>query len=75
MTAPLIPARHKDVNRAKVCDDNFVEFVKGWSGAPQTVLDVRLGTTNNASDILMKRPSRRGGSGKGYATSLPSRPK
>ncbi|MBY4597196.1 MFS transporter [bacterium BD-1] len=35
MTAPLIPARHKDVNRAKVCDDNFVEFVKGWSGAPQ----------------------------------------
>ncbi|MBW8311887.1 MAG: MFS transporter [Rhizobium sp.] len=35
MTAPLIPARHKDVNRAKVCDDNFVEFVKGWSGTPQ----------------------------------------
>jgi 2-oxoisovalerate dehydrogenase E1 component len=35
MTAPLIPARHKDVNRAKVCDDNFTEFVKGWSGAPQ----------------------------------------
>ena len=35
MTAPLIPARHKDVNRAKVCDDNFVEFVKGWQGTPQ----------------------------------------
>ena len=31
---PLIPARHKDVNRAKVCDDNFTEFVKGWSGRP-----------------------------------------
>ena len=27
-----IPARHKDVNRAKVCDDNFVEFVRGWNG-------------------------------------------
>ncbi|HMB57331.1 MAG TPA: thiamine pyrophosphate-dependent enzyme [Arenimonas sp.] len=32
--APLIPARHKDVNRAKVCDDNFVEFVGQWSGTP-----------------------------------------
>jgi len=30
--APLIPARHKDVNRAKVCDDNFVEFVSNWAG-------------------------------------------
>jgi 2-oxoisovalerate dehydrogenase E1 component len=30
--APLIPARHKDVNRAKVCDDNFVEFVSTWAG-------------------------------------------
>jgi len=29
-----IPARHKDVNRAKVCDDNFVEFVKNWDGQP-----------------------------------------
>jgi 2-oxoisovalerate dehydrogenase E1 component len=33
--APLIPARQKDVNRAKVCDDNFVEFVRGWSGRAQ----------------------------------------
>ncbi len=31
---PLIPARHKDVNRAKVCDDNFIEFVRNWSGSP-----------------------------------------
>ena len=29
---PLIPARQKDVNRAKVCDDNFIEFVRGWNG-------------------------------------------
>lgn len=33
--ATPIPARHKDVNRAKVCDDNFVEFVKDWDGHPQ----------------------------------------
>jgi 2-oxoisovalerate dehydrogenase E1 component len=27
-----IPARHRNVNRAEVCDANFVEFVQGWSG-------------------------------------------
>ncbi|HVT31128.1 MAG TPA: transketolase C-terminal domain-containing protein [Rhodanobacteraceae bacterium] len=27
-----IPARHRNVNRAEVCDQNFVEFVQGWSG-------------------------------------------
>lgn len=32
---PLIPARHKDVNRAKVCDDNFIEFVQNWQGQVQ----------------------------------------
>jgi 2-oxoisovalerate dehydrogenase E1 component len=30
--SPLIPARHKDLNRAKVCDDNFIEFVSNWQG-------------------------------------------
>lgn len=30
--SPLIPARQKDVNRAKVCDENFLEFVRGWNG-------------------------------------------
>ena len=29
-----IPARHKDVNRAKVCDENFMEFVRSWNGNP-----------------------------------------
>ncbi len=33
--APLIPARHKDVNRARICDENFTEFVANWSGRPQ----------------------------------------
>jgi 2-oxoisovalerate dehydrogenase E1 component len=35
MSAQPIPARHKDVNRAKVCDDNFIEFVRGWHGRPE----------------------------------------
>ena len=28
----IIPARQKSVNRAVVCDENFVEFVNNWSG-------------------------------------------
>ena len=36
MSAPaLIPARHKNVNRAEVCDRNFAEFVQNWSGTPR----------------------------------------
>ena len=31
----LIPARQKDVNRAKICDDNFIEFVHNWQGDVQ----------------------------------------
>jgi len=27
-----IPARHKNVNRAEVCDQNFSEFVQNWDG-------------------------------------------
>ena len=30
-----IPARMKGLNRAEICDVNFQEFVKGWSGAAQ----------------------------------------
>ena len=29
-----IPARHKNVNRAEVCDQNFIEFVQSWQGSP-----------------------------------------
>jgi 2-oxoisovalerate dehydrogenase E1 component len=28
-----IPARHKNVNRAEVCDQNFLEFVRDWPGS------------------------------------------
>lgn len=27
-----IPARQRDINRARVCDENFIEFVRGWRG-------------------------------------------
>src|SRR5688572_2561083 len=30
-----IPARHRNVNRALVCDENFTEFVRGWQGTPR----------------------------------------
>src|SRR5580765_289442 len=29
-----IPARHRNVNRAEVCDANFIEFVRDWNGTP-----------------------------------------
>ncbi|MDE2083318.1 MAG: MFS transporter [Xanthomonadaceae bacterium] len=29
----LISARHKSLNRAEVCDQNFIEFVQNWQGA------------------------------------------
>ena len=54
--APLIPARQKDVNRAKVCDDNFVEFVANWSGTvearPAPHEPVLEGSACSAEDFL-----------------------
>jgi 2-oxoisovalerate dehydrogenase E1 component len=54
--APLIPARQKDVNRAKVCDDNFVEFVTGWTGhvqaRPAPHQPVLPGSACSAEDFL-----------------------
>jgi len=32
MTAKAIPARMKGLNRAEICDQNFVEFVREWEG-------------------------------------------
>ena len=32
MTANPIPARMKGLNRAEICDQNFIEFVKEWNG-------------------------------------------
>ncbi|MBO9662832.1 thiamine pyrophosphate-dependent enzyme [Dokdonella sp.] len=51
-----IPARHKNVNRAEVCDQNFVEFVQNWSGsphhAPQADEAVLPGSLCTARDFL-----------------------
>lgn len=33
MTEKPIPARMKGLNRAEICDQNFIEFVQGWDGA------------------------------------------
>lgn len=32
MTVQTIPARMKGLNRAEICDQNFIEFVKLWDG-------------------------------------------
>ncbi|GAA0710157.1 thiamine pyrophosphate-dependent enzyme [Dokdonella soli] len=51
-----IPARHKNVNRAEVCDQNFSEFVQNWSGmphrAPHADEAVLPGSLCSANDFL-----------------------
>src|SRR5450759_1526583 len=51
-----IPARHRNVNRAEVCDQNFVEFVQNWSGevrrAPRADEPVLPGSLCNALDFI-----------------------
>ena len=52
-----IPARHKNVNRAQVCDENFVEFVRGWNGRraarkPAADAPVLPGSACTAADFL-----------------------
>ena len=51
-----IPARHKNVNRAEVCDQNFTEFVQNWSGevrrAPSGDDAVLPGSLCSARDFL-----------------------
>ncbi|MBP8081273.1 MAG: MFS transporter, partial [Arenimonas sp.] len=52
----LIPARHKDVNRAKVCDENFIEFVRNWKGKatpkPRLEAPVLPGSACTAADFV-----------------------
>jgi 2-oxoisovalerate dehydrogenase E1 component len=54
-----IPARHRNVNRAEVCDQNFVEFVEHWNGsarrAPrpdEPVLPESLCTARDFQDLF-----------------------
>ena len=55
--ATPIPARQKNVNRAQVCDENFVEFVRGWNGRraarkPAADAPVLPGSACTAADFL-----------------------
>ena len=56
MSAAPIPARQKNVNRAQVCDENFVEFVRGWNGRasrkPAADAPVLPGSACSAADFL-----------------------
>jgi 2-oxoisovalerate dehydrogenase E1 component len=54
-----IPARHRNVNRAEVCDQNFVEFVEHWNGsarraprADEPVLPDSLCTARDFQDLF-----------------------
>ena len=57
--AQPIPARHKNVNRAEVCDQNFIEFVQQWDGRVQhkpsldeSVLEDSLCTARDFLDLF-----------------------
>ncbi len=56
VTTPVVSARARNVNRAQVCDENFVEFVRGWQGAAvaRPALDAAVlpGSLCTASDFL-----------------------
>ena len=51
-----IPARHKNVNRAEVCDQNFLEFVQNWQGtqarAPNADAPVLPGSLCTVGDFI-----------------------
>jgi 2-oxoisovalerate dehydrogenase E1 component len=53
---PIISARAKNVNRAQVCDENFVEFVRNYAGAvaakPAADAAVLPGSLCTAADFL-----------------------
>ena len=52
----LIPARQKNVNRAQVCDENFTDFVRSWSGnparKPRPEAPVLAGSACSAADFI-----------------------
>ena len=51
-----IPARHKNVNRAEICDQNFIEFVRNWAGgltpAPDADAPVLRGSLCSVRDFV-----------------------
>ncbi|MFZ1223928.1 MAG: thiamine pyrophosphate-dependent enzyme [Dokdonella sp.] len=53
---PVIAARHRGLNRAEICDQNFIEFVRDWDGKARTAAamdqPVLPGSACSASDFL-----------------------
>ena len=53
---PVIAARHRGLNRADICDQNFIEYVRDWDGAvrqaPAPDEAVLPGSTCTAADFL-----------------------
>ncbi len=53
---PVIAARHRGLNRAEICDQNFIEFVHEWDGKvrPVATMDqaVLPGSACSAADFL-----------------------
>jgi len=54
-----VHARHRNVNRAEVCDQNFVEFVQNWRGesrraprADEAVLPGSLCTARDFAELF-----------------------
>ena len=56
MSSPSIPARQRGLNRAAICDQNFIEFVRNWDGvvcpAPEPTAPVLPGSACSAADFL-----------------------
>ena len=53
---PVIAARHRGLNRADICDQNFIEYVRDWDGAvrqaPAPDEAVLPGSACTAADFL-----------------------
>lgn len=56
MSAQAIPARQRGLNRAEICDRNFIEFVEQWNGTPRAApaadAPVLPGSACSARDFL-----------------------
>jgi 2-oxoisovalerate dehydrogenase E1 component len=56
VAAPVITARHRGLNRAEICDQNWLEFVRDWRGnarrAPLPEEPVLAGSACTVADFL-----------------------
>ena len=56
MSSSSIPARQRGLNRATICDQNFIEFVRNWDGVvrptPEAAAPVLPGSACSAADFL-----------------------